>query len=77
MKKAMLHTASLALCSLFLVSCATRTAYIPGPPPPPPVEYYGPAPGLGYYWVPGYYGYAGHRYHWHRGRWAYQGRYRR
>ena len=38
-------------------------------PPPPRVEVYGPAPGEGYYWTPGYYAYRGESYYWTEGAW--------
>lgn len=39
------------------------------PPPPHRVETYGPAPGPGYIWIKGYWGYSGGNYTWQDGRW--------
>lgn len=64
--------ASALFGSLLFSGCAVRTAYVGGPPPPP-VEYYGVAPGPGYYWTPGVYVRAHGRYDWHRGYWAQRG----
>jgi hypothetical protein len=38
-------------------------------PPPIRVESYGPAPGAGYVWIKGYWGYRGNDYVWNAGRW--------
>ena len=38
-------------------------------PPPIRVESYGPAPGPGYVWINGYWGYRGNDYVWNAGRW--------
>ena len=38
-------------------------------PPPPLVEEYGPAPGPGFVWIGGYWGWAGGRHEWVRGHW--------
>jgi hypothetical protein len=38
-------------------------------PPPIRVESYGPAPGPGYVWINGYWGYRGNNYTWVGGRW--------
>ena len=37
------------------------------PPPPLRVETYGPAPGPGYIWITGYWGYSGGNYVWQEG----------
>ncbi|MFM2125295.1 MAG: hypothetical protein RL328_1746 [Acidobacteriota bacterium] len=42
----------------------------PPPPPPPPAMYAPPAPGPGYVWIQGYWGYAGGRYAWNNGYWT-------
>ena len=55
---------SLTGCSGGYVSAYTSTA-----PPPIRVETYGPAPGPGYVWVNGYWGYRGNAYVWSPGRW--------
>ncbi len=39
------------------------------PPPPLQAEYYGNAPGAGYVWIGGYWGWQGGRYAWVPGRW--------
>ena len=44
--------------------------YAPVPPPPPVVAYMAPAPGPGYSWVEGYWGYNGPRRFWTPGYWA-------
>jgi hypothetical protein len=63
----------LALLAGTLLSAGCGGAYVgfyaPGPPPPIRVETYGPAPGPGYVWVNGYWGYRGGRYEWVGGRW--------
>lgn len=47
------------------VRISARTA-----PPPIRVESYGSAPGTGYVWINGYWGYRGNNYVWNAGRWA-------
>jgi hypothetical protein len=42
---------------------------VPVAPPPPQVEYIGPAPGVGYVWLNGYWGWSGGRHVWNGGRW--------
>ncbi|HEX3345544.1 MAG TPA: hypothetical protein VHS09_13265, partial [Polyangiaceae bacterium] len=39
-------------------------------PPPPRVEVYGAAPGVGYYWAPGYYQWRDNAYFWSEGSWV-------
>jgi len=51
-------------CGGGYVGLYARTA-----PPPIRVETYGPAPGAGYVWVNGYWGYRGNNYVWVPGRW--------
>lgn len=46
------------------------TVYVSQPPPSPIVEQYVVAPGPGFVWVSGYWGWYGGRYAWVRGRWA-------
>jgi len=58
--------------ALVLVACAGGYAsysYATTPPPPLRVETYGPAPGAGYIWIQGYWGYSGNNYVWMPGRW--------
>ncbi len=69
MKRALIASV-LGLSGFVFSGCAVRPAYVVGPPPPAPVEYYGVAPGPGYYWTPGSYAYVGHRYQWRKGYWA-------
>jgi WXXGXW repeat (2 copies) len=38
-------------------------------PPPPRVEYYGTAPGPGYFWEGGYWNWTGYRHVWVAGHW--------
>jgi len=64
---------------LLAVTAATLTAVGCGPgyvgvyartaPPPIRVENYGRAPGPGYIWVNGYWGFRGNDYYWVSGRW--------
>ncbi len=54
---------SMAGCS------AGAVYYAPMAPPPPRVEAYGVAPGPGYAWVNGYWGWRGGAYAWVPGRW--------
>jgi hypothetical protein len=46
------------------------TYYAPVAPPPVRVEAYSVAPGPGYAWINGYWGYRGSGYVWTPGRWA-------
>ena len=43
--------------------------YAAVPPPPPQVEVVGVAPAPGYFWIGGYWGWAGGRHEWVPGRW--------
>lgn len=43
--------------------------YASTPPPPLQAEYYGNAPGPGFVWIGGYWGWQGGRYAWIPGRW--------
>src|SRR3954471_17253534 len=43
--------------------------YAPTAPPLVRVESYGPAPGPGYVWIRGYWGYRGNDYVWNPGHW--------
>ena len=51
-------------CGRGYVGIYTRTE-----PPPIRVETYGPAPGVGYIWMNGYWGYRSNSYVWVPGRW--------
>jgi len=55
---------------LLTASCVAGVVYYaPGPPPPVRVEAFGVAPGPGYIWLAGYWGWRGGRYEWAPGRW--------
>jgi hypothetical protein len=59
------------LAAITLTGCAGGYvgAYARTPPPPIRVETYGPAPGPGYIWITGYWGYRSNNYYWVPGRW--------
>jgi len=60
------------LGGLSLAGCVGREGYAyyaNTPPPPVRVEARGIAPGAGYAWIDGYWGYNGGRYSWVAGRW--------
>jgi len=58
------------LGGLSLAGCAGGYAfYATTPPPPIRSEARGIAPGAGYVWIDGYWGYNGGRYAWVAGRW--------
>jgi hypothetical protein len=67
MKKTGLMIAMIA--GLSLAGCGGYVAYAAVPPPPLRVETYGPAPGPGYVYVNGYWGYRGNGYYWAPGAW--------
>jgi WXXGXW repeat (2 copies) len=60
------------LGGLSLAGCAGRgyAYYASAPPPPVRVEARGVAPGAGFVWVDGYWGYRGGSYAWVPGNWA-------
>ena len=61
----------LMFAMLSAVGCTAGAAYYaPVPPPPARAEVYGVAPGPGFVWVTGYWGWRGGRYAWEPGRWA-------
>ncbi len=61
----------LSLAGLSLTGCAGGYAfYATAPPPPIRVEARGIAPGPGFIWIDGYWGYGGGGYAWVAGRWA-------
>ncbi len=69
----MQRTAILALMTvgLSVTGCAGGYSYYaPVPPPPVRVEAYGPAPGPGFAWVGGYWGFRGDAYAWVPGYWG-------
>jgi hypothetical protein len=60
--------------ALALAGCADTYGYGGGyyartAPPPIRYERYGQAPGSGYVWINGYWGYRGNNYYWVSGRW--------
>jgi hypothetical protein len=61
---------ALILGGLTLAGCGGYVGYYASVPPPPVrVEAFGVAPGPGFVWVSGYYGYNGGRYAWVPGTW--------
>jgi hypothetical protein len=61
----------LAFTSMSMIGCAGGVVYYANTPPPPVrVEAFGPAPGPGYVWVGGYWGWRGGNYTWIGGNWA-------
>ncbi len=59
------------LGGLSLAGCAGGYAYYASAPPPPVrVEVAGVAPGVGFVWVDGYWGYRGGNYAWIPGTWV-------
>ena len=52
-----------------ITGCSAGVYYAPVAPPPPRVERYGVAPGAGYVWASGYWGWRGGAYAWVPGRW--------
>jgi hypothetical protein len=73
--KRWLAASAVALGGMLLVGCvvAPSQPYYGEPvlvaPPPPRVEVIGVAPGPGYVWIDGYWGWSGHRHEWRPGRW--------
>jgi len=61
---------ALMLAGISLSACGGYAAYATVPPPPLRVERYGAAPGPGYIWVNGYWGYRGNSYVWVPGSWG-------
>ena len=62
---------SAALVAISLTACAGGgyVYYAPAPPPPVRAEVFGVAPGPGFVWINGYWGYRGGGYAWTPGRW--------
>jgi hypothetical protein len=62
----------LTFSAITTMSCASGGVayYANTPPPPVRVETYGPAPGPGFVWVNGYWGWRGNNYVWVGGRWS-------
>ena len=62
---------ALVLGAFSLAGCGGGYAYYASAPPPPVrVEARGVAPGAGYVWIDGYWGYRGGAYAWQTGRWV-------
>ena len=57
--------------SLLVIGCGPGYVgvYARTAPPPLQAEAYGAAPGPGYVWINGYWGYRGNGYFWNPGRW--------
>ncbi|MBV8847057.1 MAG: YXWGXW repeat-containing protein [Bryobacterales bacterium] len=64
-----LGLASLAGCGGGGSVGAGFSFYAPIAPPPPRIETFGPAPGPGFVWIDGYWGYRNGGYAWVPGRW--------
>jgi|SRR5579883_210030 len=62
---------SAALAAISLTACAGGgyVYYASAPPPPLREEVFGVAPGPGFVWISGYWGYRGNNYVWIPGRW--------
>jgi hypothetical protein len=70
-KPAIKNCALILVFSAFsTVGCAGGVYYANVPPPPVRVETYGPAPGPGYVWINGYWGWRGNTHVWVGGNWA-------
>lgn len=59
----------LAFAASSTIGCGGAVFYATAPPPPVRAEYYGAAPGPGFVWVGGYWGWSGGNYAWVPGRW--------
>jgi hypothetical protein len=68
MKRASLLATVFAMLSL--AACAGVVYYSNVPPPPLRAEAFGVAPGPGYVWVNGYWGWSGGAHAWVAGRWV-------
>jgi hypothetical protein len=68
--RAVVILGGLSLAGLSLTGCAGGYAYYASTPPPAVrFEQRGVAPGAGFVWIDGYWGYSGSRYAWVPGRW--------
>jgi len=72
MKKAVWNRYALVLVfsGFAMTACAGGAYYANVPPPPVRVEAYGRAPGPGYVWINGYWGWRGNAYAWVPGSWS-------
>jgi hypothetical protein len=62
---------TVGLAALLITGCGGGVYYATTPPPPVRVEAaFGPAPGPGYVWVNGYWGWRGSAYAWMPGRYV-------
>lgn len=62
---------TLFVAAVTMAGCSGGAVYYANVPPPPlRAEAYGVAPGPGYVWVNGYWGWGGRAYAWTPGRWA-------
>ena len=69
--KRQLLAASFLIAGTLFSGCAARGAVVVGfAPPPPRYGVIGVAPGPGYVWIDGFWGWSGNRYVWTAGRWA-------
>lgn len=59
-----------AFAALTIAGCGGGVYYATVPPPPVRVEAFGPAPGPGYVWINGYWGWGGSSYAWVPGRYV-------
>jgi WXXGXW repeat (2 copies) len=61
----------LVFSTFSMIGCAGGVGYYANVPPPPiRAEAYGPAPGPGYVWTSGYWGWRGNSYAWVGGNWS-------
>lgn len=74
MKRKLLGAAAVVVFGGILAACGEGYGYNYGyvgyGPPAPRYRVYGVAPGPGYVWMDGHWGYRGGRYEWDEGRWA-------
>ena len=69
MKRTWMLSAVLAAISLTACAGGGYVYYASAPPPPVRAEVFGVAPGPGFVWINGYWGYRGGAYAWVPGRW--------
>jgi hypothetical protein len=61
---------ALVFAASSMIGCAGGVVYATAPPPPIRAEAFGAAPGPGFVWVTGYWGWRGGNYAWVPGSWA-------